>query len=1528
MKKDRLYKVNKGNKAGLTRNLFWDGSQMSMLTDTLTNTGNTAGPQGVNLSLLGLPGNQAFEHSFSEKTLPLDWYNSKPANVADYLTNQMPDPSKVDLTKLSIPKGASGGSGGGGGNKALTDALVAGIGTVGTMAGNAIGNGYESAAADAIGTLASTGLGIAGTAMFGPIGGAVGSAIGSVLGGVTHGLIGMKTNQEALSNAKAGTSYYNNFKSDAGSFDDVQGPQTQLAITDPYKGGLLKKGKAKRMNNALRKDRAEAFEHAFGEVENNVDNLVSEQINDLLAQSYAMGGDMNSRNIFAGGGPKKLKKPRHYYSTDYGDGIVTTTVETPDEKYEETVHGNDTVYGNYSDPMWFFKKHKANRRGNETPTPEYLDYQRKFREAKDGATKVGTIGWQLTKDFMNDVFGTHFALGGDMQTNGSDFTTGLSYIKEGGTHEENPYEGVQMGVDPEGTPNLVEEGERIYNDYVYSNRIYADGGTLEKFHLSKKKKITFSDLAGLLEKEAAERPNDPISRASLSIQLDRLADEQERQKQENERRSAEEAFAALSPEEQQAAMQEIAQQEQMAQQQAMEEQMAMQQQAVPEEAMSPEDAYQQEMLAQQMAGAPMMSAYGGKLYGYGGDLSESGNNLFLFGGKEKRKQLQAAAEAQKKRERNAADVKRRQSAYDREQRRATERNRKATLEAERKRTEDIMRKRDEARINVENEAIYTSKYKNAVNFLKSTHPEIKAVEELASILAKDTASTTPQAAYNKFVNGNKRNNFRALTSIGVSEEEAFDIMGGNVSDSVKALKNWDDWTTSWGKSPSGLKTRTRAGENTQYLAADGIYYPSEQEAINVNKRLGKGVQRAASAPTASTSAPKQNTGTGATTTRGNTSTSGGNRYIEQARRNMYRSLQEESAVPTVATPTYTGLTGNTGYVVPQGDVAVNPYIAQVDSPAVAGQPQVVAPQAAAQGTPQAPAQAAPAPEPPKSLKENIFNALGIYTEEGMNKWLSENGLKPVEDWDKVLENEPFMTAFRNDIGMDNPLYHALGMKYDFGQYVPSKGAGVTFPSITQGNWDNQTYEGWKDSKDPGWLEAVENWKNELGDNWAATVAGYNRDQIADALRKTKAFQRGTQWLQEDENNRLRYLTELYTNNETPEKAKRYAEKFVTRDANGNIVWKQGAARDYNTIFNNPSGRAANPGTYWHTPIEALREKKINNYVWGDDGWELMATAVPENWKRINSYSWSGKEDNTDYTNNYYRNPAAVDENGKPIKGNGAADGEGEGEEEGYWEATPNYDKAANLRYLGLAGPALALGLQALGVGKPDPSGLDASLAMATNPAVLAKPHLIGDYMRYKPIDRLFYANQLQANSRATDRGIMNTSGGNRGTAMAGLLGNGLNAQTALANMDMQAENTNWGRYGQTKDFNRGTNIFNAQALNQNSMFNAEQLNRNKQFGAQMSANIAAQKMAADAGWNASKYKNLGEFFSGLSSLGNEATQRNWLAELAADGVFGQLSPRTNTGKSQGLLTFEWKPGKKPGATNAANGGKLNKKRRG
>jgi hypothetical protein len=88
-----------------------------------------------------------------------------------------------------------------------------------------------------------------------------------------------------------------------------------------------------------------------------------------------------------------------------------------------------------------------------------------------------------------------FAIGGDLQVNGGDWTTGLTHIDAGLSHEENPNEGVQLGVDSEGIPNLVEENETVWNDYVFSNRILADEATKQMFRLPKKKDITFADIS-------------------------------------------------------------------------------------------------------------------------------------------------------------------------------------------------------------------------------------------------------------------------------------------------------------------------------------------------------------------------------------------------------------------------------------------------------------------------------------------------------------------------------------------------------------------------------------------------------------------------------------------------------------------------------------------------------------------------------------------------------------------------------------------------------------------------------------------------------------------------------------------------------------------------------------------------------------------------------------------------------------------------------------------------------------------------
>ena len=110
----------------------------------------------------------------------------------------------------------------------------------------------------------------------------------------------------------------------------------------------------------------------------------------------------------------------------------------------------------------------------------------------------------------------------------NEFSNGLVIISNGGTHEENPNEGIQVGVDPQGIPNLVEEGEVIFNDYVFSNRLFADGGLLESVRLPKSYDgYSFAAIAEKLGKESEERPNDPISKRGLMSSMTRLQQAQE-----------------------------------------------------------------------------------------------------------------------------------------------------------------------------------------------------------------------------------------------------------------------------------------------------------------------------------------------------------------------------------------------------------------------------------------------------------------------------------------------------------------------------------------------------------------------------------------------------------------------------------------------------------------------------------------------------------------------------------------------------------------------------------------------------------------------------------------------------------------------------------------------------------------------------------------------------------------------------------------------------------------------------------------
>ncbi len=343
-----------------------------------------------------------------------------------------------------------------------------------------------------------------------------------------------------------------------------------------------------------------------------------EQIKDLY-DSYHKGGTYGGgRGIGGGAGTKNWDLPE-YETTVTNDTIWVPVERNFNDAFREAARKGLTEFkfNGVTHPVEYANKKGWEEAGNARKEITFVPVvtEKKHTERKKSA------GGPLN---VLCGGGKMFALGGDYQTNGTDWTNGLVTIGAGGTHEENPNDGIQVGVDNQGIPNLVEEGEVIYNDYVYSARIEADDETKQAFHISKKRAITYADLAKKLEKESLERPNDPISKAALKVQMENLANQQERQKAEMQAEEARRAFEALSPEEQVAVMQEAQAQEQATQEAAIEEHAMAEQQAmnqqVPPEMMGQvpaEEVPQEQVLPQdanmQMTQEPVVAANGGKL---------------------------------------------------------------------------------------------------------------------------------------------------------------------------------------------------------------------------------------------------------------------------------------------------------------------------------------------------------------------------------------------------------------------------------------------------------------------------------------------------------------------------------------------------------------------------------------------------------------------------------------------------------------------------------------------------------------------------------------------------------------------------------------------------------------------------------------------------------------------------------------------------------------------------------------------------
>lgn len=465
---------------------------------------------------------------------------------------------------------------------------------VGGLAYNGLSEGLNSGAGSAVNSIGSTIGGAISTVN--PLLGGIVSAGSGIVGGGINALIGTSVDQAKLNKANAGTDYYNNFDTNAGSFDDVQDIADMGSVGNAYKGGVFRKSWARRHNDELNRNRANAVSYAYRGRENNISNLYNDQINNSLANYASFGGYIGNDDTPA-------------IDYDFADRYLNSKEKKMNTKTTDTTYPTINVFADGGIEI----KHPGRltalkKRTGKTEAELWAEGKPEVRKMITFARNARK--WKKSLGGNINVLGgggclppTMFAIGGDLQTHGADWDNGVSIIGAGGLHEENPNEGVQIGVDNQGVPNLVEEGEVIFNDYVYSNRIVADDDCIKAFHLPKKAQLTYAEVAKKLEKESSERPNDPISQAALKVQMQDLSEHQERQKAEMLAKEAEEAFNTLSDEEKVAVMQQAAMAEQEAlNQQALQEQ-AMQEQAIAEQQQLPVDM-PKETLSEEQAVLP------------------------------------------------------------------------------------------------------------------------------------------------------------------------------------------------------------------------------------------------------------------------------------------------------------------------------------------------------------------------------------------------------------------------------------------------------------------------------------------------------------------------------------------------------------------------------------------------------------------------------------------------------------------------------------------------------------------------------------------------------------------------------------------------------------------------------------------------------------------------------------------------------------------------------------------------------------
>ena len=133
--------------------------------------------------------------------------------------------------------------------------------------------------------------------------------------------------------------------------------------------------------------------------------------------------------------------------------------------------------------------------------------------------------------------------------------------------------------------------------------------------------------------------------------------------------------------------------------------------------------------------------------------------------------------------------------------------------------------------------------------------------------------------------------------------------------------------------------------------------------------------------------------------------------------------------------------------------------------------------------------------------------------------------------------------------------------------------------------------------------------------------------------------------------------------------------------------------------------------------------------------------------------------------------------------------------------------------------------------------------------------------------------------------MLGMAGGNRATAMAGVLASDFNATKASGDLARQGEEFNLDQRIKTEDFNSRINMFNSQQAMQAAQINKQ--NEEMRFRNALAA--AEMREKQDQLSSAGRSANLTNLFDSLGGLGTEnffINQRNWEIEKGLHGGYG------------------------------------------